>query len=372
MDPVTIGALAVGGGSLLSSIFGGLFDSSSTSKTNATNERINTQNLRFNEEQNRINRDFAMNMLHAQHQYNISDWNMQNEYNEQMYEKYNTPSAQVRQLAEAGINPNMAFGGSSSYSPVQSLGSNSGSVPGSLGAPSPLGMIPDKSMAEALMRAGSDGSSLLSTVLGVPTQRANARLLNANAERQEIENARERRYDSSIGKGLVVNKDSGEIKLIGQLTEAEKNGLLKDDSPWNSFAGPDSGTMRAYRDTSEWLTKMSDDKLKRAQNSFEQLVAEKMPDVKVKIGDVYYTAAEAIARMRPQEFKQKLLDAAKTVQDTATSKSQEDLNKENKTSVQNQNQGVSQTGKAIENWGKKGVFQGSVDVIKAIISDFGK
>lgn len=365
MDPVTIGALTVGVGSLFSSLFGGLFGKSSTDKTNATNERINTQNLRFNEEQNRINRDFSMNMLHAQHQYNLSDWNMQNDYNEQMYEKYNTPSAQVRQLAEAGINPNMAFGGSSSYSPVQSLGSNSGSVPGSLGAPSPLGMIPDRSMAEALMRAGSDGSSMLSAVLGVP--KANARLLNANAERQEIENARARSYDDTLRSGLVYNPKTMEIKFASELGEYDEG-----FEPLIRPRSYNKGTFDAVKDFNDWLVHREGNDVRKLQLSFEKSVAEKMPDVKVDVNGKLISAAEAIARMKPQEFKQQLLDAVKTSQDTNTSKSQEDLNKENKIAVQNQNQGVSQTGKAIENWGKKGVFQGSLDVIKAIISDFGK
>lgn len=358
---------------------GGLFDSiwgiGPVSQTNDANASINKKQLKFQEEQNRLsrefnaeqaqlNRDFQENMMEKQFSMNRDYFDYQNEYN--------SPYNSVKRAEAAGINPNAIFGGVTV--PAQAVGSSSaasGSAASSspLGAPSMLPMQKGKDLIDMLDAAIGNGSQFLDSVLNIGQKKADAKLKNEEARKLKIENDREESYNNSVGKGLVVNKDTGEIKLIGQLTESERNGLLKDDSPWESFTGPDSGTMRAYIDTSEWLTKMSDDKLKRAQNSFEQLVAEKMPYVKVKIGDVYYTAAEAIARMRPQEFRQKLLDAAKTVQDTATSKSQEDLNKENKTAVQNQNQGVSHTGKALSSFGDKGVFHGTLDVIKGVLLD---
>ena len=39
-----------------------------------------------------------------QHRQNISDWQMQNNYNENMYNEYNSPSARVEQLKNAGLS----------------------------------------------------------------------------------------------------------------------------------------------------------------------------------------------------------------------------------------------------------------------------
>ena len=48
---------------------------------------------------------FASNQLQdKQHTQNIGDWQMQNRYNEQMYNEYNSPKARAEQLAEAGMS----------------------------------------------------------------------------------------------------------------------------------------------------------------------------------------------------------------------------------------------------------------------------
>lgn len=43
-------------------------------------------------------------MNERQHVQNISDWQMQNEYNEQMYNNYNSPVARAEQLSNAGLS----------------------------------------------------------------------------------------------------------------------------------------------------------------------------------------------------------------------------------------------------------------------------
>lgn len=89
-EPVTAAAL-LGGASLLSSIFGGLFGSGNNSATNATNLQIaretNEQNYRMFHEQ----QDFAERMYNAANE-------------------YNSPLQQAERLRAAGINPSAVLG----------------------------------------------------------------------------------------------------------------------------------------------------------------------------------------------------------------------------------------------------------------------
>ena len=43
-------------------------------------------------------------MNEKQHAQNISDWQMQNQYNERMYNNYNSPVARAEQLGDAGLS----------------------------------------------------------------------------------------------------------------------------------------------------------------------------------------------------------------------------------------------------------------------------
>ncbi len=56
---------------------------------------------------NRKNRKWQEKMYKRRLADQRQDWNMTNEYNEEMYNKYNSPSAQVRQLHSAGQNPDL-------------------------------------------------------------------------------------------------------------------------------------------------------------------------------------------------------------------------------------------------------------------------
>lgn len=56
---------------------------------------------------NRKNRKWQEKMYNRRLQDQRADWQMQNEYNEEMYNKYNSPIAQVQQLQAAGLNPDL-------------------------------------------------------------------------------------------------------------------------------------------------------------------------------------------------------------------------------------------------------------------------
>lgn len=80
---------------------------------------------------NKANRAWQEKMYARQLADERENWNMQNEYNEAMYLKYNSPDAQARQMMSAGLNPDL-----------QDISANglpaSGAV-GSASVPSPSG-----------------------------------------------------------------------------------------------------------------------------------------------------------------------------------------------------------------------------------------
>ena len=78
--------------------------------------------------QNRKNRDFQAEMLGKEQDFarEQREWQLDTEkaltaderaYNEEIYKKYQSPEAYVRQLQEAGLNPSLAYGGNSAGSP---------------------------------------------------------------------------------------------------------------------------------------------------------------------------------------------------------------------------------------------------------------
>lgn len=93
MDPIIGGALIGVGSTLL----GGLLSSSGTNSTNATN-------LQAVRETNQANMDLAK----YQYEQNLEQWNREN--------AYNTPAAQMRRFATAGLNPNLIYNQSNTAS----------------------------------------------------------------------------------------------------------------------------------------------------------------------------------------------------------------------------------------------------------------
>lgn len=90
-------------------------------------------NLASQANMNKKNRQWQEKMYAQQLADERENWNMQNEYNEEMYNKYSSPAAQARQMIEAGINPD--FANISSSGGVQSASLGSASVPSSSGSP---------------------------------------------------------------------------------------------------------------------------------------------------------------------------------------------------------------------------------------------
>lgn len=90
----------------IQSILGGLFGSKSSERRAMRNQ----QNLM------RFQSELEKEMMSYQNDLNVANWNMENEYN--------SPKAQYQRYTDAGLNPNLIYGGSGSVS------GNAGSVSG--------------------------------------------------------------------------------------------------------------------------------------------------------------------------------------------------------------------------------------------------
>lgn len=134
----------------------------------------------------------------------IEKWNMENEYNEQMYLKYQTPEAQRRMLEEAGYNPEIFASG------------------GSTGGISSAGI------------ASGGGSSLPS----VPTQSFNIPnfaddLMRASAQVEELAKARDerlsRRYDIEARR---IENNRKELEYMRELMDSSEDANRLKHESW--------------------------------------------------------------------------------------------------------------------------------------------
>lgn len=91
MDPL-IGSALIGGAA---SLFGGLLG------TSQQNQNIDKQ-IAAQKEENRLNREWNLNLARMQREWSLSDW-----YREA---QYNSPANQRAMLSAAGMNPDLAYG----------------------------------------------------------------------------------------------------------------------------------------------------------------------------------------------------------------------------------------------------------------------
>lgn len=89
------------------------------------------------DQRQRINRDWQTEERLAMQDYQTSERESQNEWNLEQWNReneYNSPIAQLNRVRQAGLNPNMMFGGAGDVATASALQGSSGSAPS---APSP-------------------------------------------------------------------------------------------------------------------------------------------------------------------------------------------------------------------------------------------
>lgn len=77
--------------------------------------------IKLQQEENQKNREWNLNLAKMQNQWNIDQWNRENEYN--------TPLAQGQRYKEAGLNPDLLYGSENLSASSPQLTSGDGSTP---------------------------------------------------------------------------------------------------------------------------------------------------------------------------------------------------------------------------------------------------
>ena len=353
---------------------------------NRENNEFNAQQAQltrdFDAEQAQINRDFQGQMQSQQMQWNEDMWNKQNEYN--------TPANQLARASAAGINPNSVFGGLSSQ--AQAVGGVSGvsgaqaSGPAASAAsvPTVMGTSKFTQVLNALNSVLHDGSTVAEMLYGTDVKKANARLTNANAEAQEIQNSREKSKDEAVRTGFSITED-GRIVPTSSVGPNDKVEPLVMSSKFNS------GTLEGYNQISQWVKNNEVNKLETLKATFQQQVQKELPNLTINVHGADIPAARAIAMLQPwqlatviQNYDKLGADIENITQQTSNLEeenanikatrekinSEKDLNKALLRKYDFENSGQTNLGRAIDDMDKNGVsVVGVYNAIKGLADD---
>ncbi len=353
---------------------------------NRENNEFNAQQAQltrdFDAQQAQINRDFQGQMQSQQMQWNEDMWNKQNEYN--------TPANQLARASAAGINPNAIFGGLSSQ--AQAVGGVSGvngaqaSGPAASAAsvPAVMGQSKFTQVLNALNSVLNDGSTVADMLYGTDVKKANARLTNANAEAQEIQNRREVSKDEAVRNGFSITED-GRIVPISSVGPNDKVEPLVMSSKFNS------GTLEGYNQISQWVKNNEVNKLETLKATFQQQVQKELPNLTINVHGADIPAARAIAMLQPwqlatviQNYDKLDADIKNITQQTANLEeenannkatrekinSEKDLNEALLRKYDFENSGQTNLGRAIDDMDKNGVsVVGVYNAVKGLADD---
>lgn len=355
-------------------------------KMNRENNEFNAQQAQlsrdFNADQAQLNRDFQGQMQSQLMQWNEDMWNKQNEYN--------SPSNQLARASAAGINPNAIFGGLTSQ--AQAVGGVSGvsgaqaSGPAASAAsvPTVMGTSKFTQVLNALNSVLHDGSTVAEMLYGTDVKKANARLTNANAEAQEIQNNREKSKDEAVRTGFSITED-------GRIVPTSSVGPNDNVEPLVMSSKFNSGTLEGYNQISQWVKNNEVNKLETLKASFQQQVQKELPNLTINVHGADIPAARAIAMLQPwqlatviQNYDKLGADIENITQQTTNLEeenanikatrekinSEKDLNKALLRKYDFENSGQSNLGRAIDDMDKNGVsVVGVYNAIKGLADD---
>lgn len=151
---------------------------------------------------------------YAKMKYDYQMWQKNNEYNEQMYNQYQSPAAMVRQYQDAGLNPALMYGGVNS----------NGNAIGSSSAPDSSSANYD--IPQTKTDKFSRIMSVISSMVGVGSQLGqaitSAKAQKVNAKRQDEQTAIEKQ-----------NADTARINAEASARKA--NAEAEDKENWNKY-----------------------------------------------------------------------------------------------------------------------------------------
>lgn len=262
-DPFSLGAAALmGGASLLSSIFGGLFGSSANDSANATNLQI----ARETNDQN-------YKMFHEQQNFTERMWNLNNEYN--------TPVQQAQRLRDAGINPSAVLGNNGSSGVVASTAPSSPSPNPAVAAQvRPYDYSP---MFEGINR--SIGSFLVNQNQDIDNKMKSIDLAFKMQEKQQELQNKKAEYDEILSRSGLNDK---EREYYRKLADQVDQNISLIDMTYNDLivqSGLNTDLMRGQRDSV-----ILENDMKKLQNDYQEW----FNDYQKKYGDKELQRLQAV------------------------------------------------------------------------------
>lgn len=202
-----------------------------------------------------FNRRFQERMMRQQREWQLEDWNRQN--------NYNSPSAVMARMASAGLNPDLLAGGNNSTATVPAQGS-----------------APQGSQSHPMSQLGTQAAvqAMLSNKLvesEINLNNANARHLDEDTElgradidlRSQAQKLQERLADSNIKfNDAQIEHLSKQADLLFQQIESVKLDNVRKDFDNNHLEQIFNMTVEAHRSQ----MKLTEAQIKKLQQDFEQ------------------------------------------------------------------------------------------------------
>ena len=256
-----IGGLAGGFGSFIGNLVGG-----------RKQEQIVDKQIAAQKEENRIAREWNLNLAKMQNQWNIDQWNREN--------RYNTPINQRRLLREAGLNPDLYYAdgaGSSLAASSPEMTAGAGTSPTDVSAYSQLpnnarqavmdaaviaNSFADYSLKKANEKKVNNESDILSTeaFYKAAREKSEIRLTNLRCNLTEADtHLSEKAADEKVAAINEINSRIGQIQQ--DITESQSRVKVND------------ATVRDIENQIMWRDKKGDKELQRIDAEIDRLAA---------------------------------------------------------------------------------------------------
>lgn len=168
-------------------------------QVDSNNRNIDKQ-IAAQSRENQLTRDYNLNLAKLSNQWNIDQWNRENEYN--------SPAAQMARYAAAGLNPNLIYGQQNT----------SGQISGSLSAGAPASPV-DMSALGSKRGIGEVFTKLGESMMEIPLYREQVRSARLDNEVKEIDLWNKDR-DKYI-RDLLANINGSDESITELLTSKE-------------------------------------------------------------------------------------------------------------------------------------------------------
>ena len=177
------------------------------------------QQIRAQQEENRKNREYNLMLARAQNQWNIEQWQRENDYN--------SPTAQMSRFRAAGLNPNLIYGQSNSAASSPTLTSGAASSPTDMSA---IGNKRNFGQAmQEMLNMEMQKAQIEAIKAGTEKTKEDTKNVTASTEALTIDNmyrAAKHEQDLQVG-GMTIQLGKSTLRLNDQQMEKLKAELPK-------------------------------------------------------------------------------------------------------------------------------------------------